>query len=73
MTPLPQLVGVAILDDPTPSFQVDEAEVLVADTSGESVDNRTRLDLIRQQEEFIKNEAEEKEVEVRVHSVNIAL
>ena len=45
--------------------QVDEAEVLVADTSGENVDNKTRLDLIRQQEQFIKKEAEEKELEVR--------
>ena len=40
---------------------------MVADTSGESVDNKTRLDLIRQQEEFIKSEAEEREIEVRVH------
>lgn len=36
----------------------------VADTVGESVDNKTRLDVIRQQEELIKEEAEEKEREV---------
>lgn len=44
-------------------FQVEEAEVLVADTSGESVANKRRLDLIRQQEQLIQKEAEEKEVE----------
>ncbi len=38
----------------------------MADTVGESVDNKTRLDVIRQQEELIKEEAEEKEREVRV-------
>jgi hypothetical protein len=41
------------------SLQVDEAEVLVADTSGENV-NKTRLDLVRQQEQLIQEEAEEK-------------
>ncbi len=46
--------------------QIDEAEVLVADTSGESVDNKTRLDLVRQQEELIKEEALEKEMEKEV-------
>lgn len=46
--------------------QVDEAEVLVADTSGENVANKTRLELIRQQEELIQKEAEEKAVEVRI-------
>ena len=40
--------------------------MLVADTSGESVDNKTRLDLVRQQEEFIKEEAIEKEMEREV-------
>ena len=45
--------------------QVEEAEVLVADTAGESIDNKTRIDVIRQQEELIKEEAEEKEKEVR--------
>ena len=38
--------------------------MLVADTAGESVDNKTRLDLIRQQEEFIKEEEMEKQEEV---------
>ena len=38
--------------------------MLVADTSGESVANKRRLDLIRQQEQLIQKEAEEKEVEV---------
>lgn len=47
-----------------PETAVDEAEVLVADTSGENVDNKTRLDLVRQQEELILKEAEEKEMEV---------
>ena len=45
---------------------MDEAEVLVADTSGENVDNKTRLDLIRQQEQLIKKEAEEEEEEIEV-------
>ena len=36
----------------------------VADTSGETVDNKTRLDVIRQQETLIKEEAEEKKKEV---------
>lgn len=39
--------------------------MLVADTSGENVDNKTRLDLIRQQEQLILKEAEEREIEVR--------
>ena len=47
---------------------MDEAEVLVADTSGESVDNKTRLELIRQQEQLIKKEAEEKEIEVSYYT-----
>ena len=38
--------------------------MLVADTRGESVDNKIRIDLVRQQEELIKKEAEEKEKEV---------
>lgn len=38
--------------------------MLVADTSGENVDNKIRLDLLRQQEQLIKTEAEEKEKEV---------
>ena len=37
---------------------------MVADTSGESVDNKIRLDLVRQQEQLIKKEAEEVEMEV---------
>lgn len=39
--------------------------MLVADASGESVDNKTRVELIKQQEQLIKKEAEEKEQEVR--------
>lgn len=44
--------------------QVEEAELLVADSSGEAVDNKTRLEVLRQQEELIKKEAEEKSREV---------
>ena len=40
--------------------QVEEAEVLVADSSGETVDNKIRLDVIRQQETLIKEEAAER-------------
>ena len=36
----------------------------VADTVGESVDNRTRLELLRTQEQLIREEAQEKEREV---------
>ena len=32
----------------------------MADTAGESIDNKTRIEVIRQQEELIKEEAEEK-------------
>ena len=42
-------------------FQVEEAEVRVADSSGEKVDNKRRLDVIRQQEALIREEAAEKE------------
>lgn len=38
--------------------------MLVADTSGESVDNKTRLDVLKQQEQLIIEEAKEKEREV---------
>ena len=44
--------------------------MLVADTVGESVDNKTRIEVIRQQEELIKEEAQEKEKEVE-HYVGI--
>ena len=44
--------------------QVEEAEVRVADTSGEVVDNKTRLEVIRQQETLIKEEAAQKKREV---------
>lgn len=48
--------------------QVDEAEVKVAEVEGEPVDNQMRLDVVTQQEELIKSEAEqlqkEKEKEV---------
>ena len=36
----------------------------VADSSGEAVDNKTRLEVIRQQETLIKEEAAEKKKEV---------
>ena len=42
------------------SSQVDEAEVLVASTVGESVDNRRRVDVIKQQEILIREEEREK-------------
>lgn len=41
--------------------QVEEAEVRVADSSGEAVDNKTRLEVIQQQETLIKEEAAEKQ------------
>lgn len=40
--------------------QVEEAEVLVASTAGESVDNRTRVDVVQQQEILIREEEREK-------------
>ena len=40
--------------------QVEEAEVRVADSSGEAVANKTRLEVTRQQETLIKEEAAEK-------------
>jgi LETM1 and EF-hand domain-containing protein 1 len=42
---------------------VEEAEVRVADSSGETVDNKIRLEVIRQQETLIKEEAAEKKKE----------
>ena len=45
-------------------LQVEEAEVRVADSSGETVDNKIRLEVIRQQETLIKEEAAEKKKEV---------
>ena len=50
-----------------PPPQVEEAELLVADSSGETVDNKTRLEVLRQQEELIREEAEEKHREVMLH------
>ena len=44
--------------------QVEEAEVRVADSSGEAVDNKIRLEVIRQQETLIREEAAEKQKEV---------
>ncbi len=44
-----------------PGAVVEEAEVLVADTMGEVVDNKVRLEVLRQQEELIKEEAAEKD------------
>ena len=38
----------------------------VADSSGEAVDPKTRLEVIRQQESLIREEAAEKQKEVRV-------
>ena len=46
-------------------LQVEEAEVLVADTAGETV-NKIRIDVIQQQEQLIREEAQEKEKEVCV-------
>ena len=37
----------------------------MADASGEKVDNKVRLEVLRQQEELIKEEAAEKDREVR--------
>ncbi len=45
-------------------LQVEETEVLVADSAGEAVDNKIRLEVVRQQEELIKEEQAEKEREV---------
>ncbi|XP_064382763.1 mitochondrial proton/calcium exchanger protein-like [Halichondria panicea] len=42
-----------------PESIVEETEVLVADTLGEIVDNKVRLEVLRQQEELIKEEAAE--------------
>jgi LETM1 and EF-hand domain-containing protein 1 len=42
---------------------VEEAEVRVADSSGEAIDNKTRLDVIRQQETLIREEEAEKKKE----------
>lgn len=42
-------------------MQVEEAEVRVADSSGEAVDNKIRLEVIQQQETLIKEEAAEKQ------------
>ena len=46
-------------------LQVEEAEVRVADTAGETV-NKIRIDVIQQQEQLIREEAQEKEKEVCV-------
>ena len=48
-----------------PESIVEETEVLVADTLGEMVDNKVRLEVLRQQEELIKEEAAEMDREVR--------
>ncbi len=48
-----------------PESIVEETEVLVADTLGEIVDNKVRLEVLRQQEELIKEEAAEMDREVR--------
>lgn len=45
--------------------QVEEVEVMVADTSGENVDNKTRLELLKKREKLIQEEEEEKLKEVR--------
>ena len=47
-----------------PEAIVEETEVLVADTLGEMVDNKVRLEVLRQQEELIREEAAEKDREV---------
>ena len=53
--------------------QVEEAGVRVADSSGETVDNKTRLEVIRQQETLIKEEAAEKRKEVSIKSLSLAV
>ena len=44
----------------------------MADSSGETVDNKTRLEVIRQQETLIKEEAAEKQKEVSVIAVTVS-
>lgn len=44
--------------------QVDEAEVLVASAAGETVDNKRRAEIIRQQETMIKEDEKEKIEEI---------
>ena len=45
-------------------YQVEEVEVMVADTSGENVDNKTRLEVLKKREKLIQEEEEEKMKEV---------
>ena len=64
LPPPPSLSPPPYLCPSFPIFQVEEVEVLVADTSGENVDNKTRLELLKKQEQLIQEEEEEKEKEV---------
>ena len=48
-------------------LQVEEVEVMVADTSGENVDNKTRLEVLKKREQLIQEEEEEKKKEVHAH------
>ena len=43
---------------------MEEVEVMVADTSGENVDNKTRLEVLMKREKLIQEEEEEKLKEV---------
>ena len=43
---------------------MEEVEVMVADTSGENVDNKTRLEVLKKREKLIQEEEEEKMKEV---------
>ncbi|XP_019852441.1 PREDICTED: LETM1 and EF-hand domain-containing protein 1, mitochondrial-like [Amphimedon queenslandica] len=49
-----------------PENIVDEAEVMVASTSGETIDNKRRVDVIKQQEQMIREEEREKMERERV-------
>lgn len=46
-------------------YQVEEVELVVADTSGENVDNKRRLEVLKMREKLIQEEEEEKMKEVR--------
>ncbi len=41
------------------SLQADEAKVKISEVSGERVDNKTKLDILKQEEESIRKEKEE--------------
>ena len=52
--------------------QLDEAEVLVASTAGEMVDNRTRADIVREQERMIKEEQKESKKEKKTKTRRVS-